>query len=88
MRSFITPVLLLFVLSLLRADEKTYALELVARVELPTVVWSVGDTAGGSDCWGYVDDEGTDYAIMGVLDGTAIVRAEDQKIITTIPGPE
>ncbi len=88
MRSFITPVLLLFVLSLLRADEKTYALELVARVELPTVVWSVGDTAGGSDCWGYVDNEGTDYAIMGVLDGTAIVRAEDQKIITTIPGPE
>ena len=88
MRSFITPVLLLFVLSLLRADEKTYALELVARVELPTVVWSVGDTAGGSGCWGYVDDEGTDYAIMGVLDGTAIVRAEDQKIITTIPGPE
>ena len=88
MMSFITPILLLFVLSLLRADEKTYALELVARVELPTVVWSVGDTAGGSDCWGYVDDEGTDYAIMGVLDGTAIVRAEDQKIITTIPGPE
>ena len=88
MRSFISPVLLFCVLSFLWADEKTYSFELVSRVELPTVIWSVGDTAGGSDCWGYVDNEGTDYAIMGVLDGTAIVRAEDQKIITTVPGPE
>ena len=88
MRSQILHVLSLLFLSILCADDKTYAFELVARVELPTVIWSVGDTSGGSDCWGYVDNEGTDYAIMGVLDGTAIVRAEDQKIITTVPGPE
>ena len=88
MRSFISPVILFCVLSLLRADDKTYHLDHVSRVEFPAKIWSVGDTSGVSDCWGYVDKEGNDYAIVGVLDGTAIVRVEDKKIITTIPGPE
>lgn len=65
-----------------------YHLDPVARMTFPNVVHSVGDTAGGSDCWGYVDKEGNDYAIMGVLDGTAIVRVNDLELITTIPGPK
>ncbi|MDP7061027.1 MAG: hypothetical protein QF416_11215, partial [Candidatus Marinimicrobia bacterium] len=88
MRSFISPVLLLYALTLLRADDKTYHLDHVSRVEFPVKIWSAGDTSGVSDCWGYVDKEGNDYAIVGVLDGTAIVKVEDQKIITTISGPE
>ena len=80
MRSFISPVLLLYALTLLRADDKTYHLDHVSRVEFPVKIWSAGDTSGVSDCWGYVDKEGNDYAIVGVLDGTAIVKVEDQKL--------
>ena len=69
------------------AQDKVYYLDPIARISFPNLVHSVGDTAGGSDCWGYVDEEGNDYAIMGVLDGTAIVRVNDLKLIATVPGP-
>ena len=88
MRLCISPILLLFFLSILLSDDKTYHLDHAARVEFPVKIWSAGDTSGVSDCWGYVDKEGNDYAIVGVLDGTAIVRVQDLKIITTISGPE
>ncbi|MBH31648.1 MAG: hypothetical protein CMG71_06625 [Candidatus Marinimicrobia bacterium] len=73
--------------SFLFAQDFSYHLDPVARLTFSSVVYSVGDTAGGSDCWGYVDRKGNDYAIMGILDGTAIVRVNDLKVIATVPGP-
>ena len=81
------PILVAFISSFLFAQDVTYHLDPIARVTFPNLVYSVGDTAGGSDCWGYVDRNGNDYAIMGVLDGTAIVRVNDLKVIATVPGP-
>ena len=88
MRLCISPILLLLFFSILLSDDKTYHLDHAARVEFPVKIWSAGDTSGVSDCWGYVDKEGNDYTIVGVLDGTAIVRVQDLKIISTISGPE
>ena len=42
---------------------------------------------GGSDVWGYTTPAGEDYAIMGILEGVVIIRAEDLAIIDTILGP-
>ena len=46
-----------------------------------------GEGNGGSDVWGYTTPTGEDYAIMGILEGVVIIRAEDLAIIDTILGP-
>ena len=46
-----------------------------------------GEGNGGSDVWGYTTPAGEDYAIMGILEGVVIIRAEDLAIIDTILGP-
>ncbi len=42
---------------------------------------------GTSDVWGYVAPDGSEYAIVGVIDGTAIVSVPDLEVLHTIPGP-
>ena len=42
---------------------------------------------GTSDVWGHVAPDGSEYAIIGVLDGTAIVSVPDLEVLHTIPGP-
>ena len=46
-----------------------------------------GDSVGGSDVWGWTGDDGTEYAIMGVLGGVAFVNTTTMEVITTVPGP-
>ena len=43
--------------------------------------------SGGSDCWGWVDGEGREYALMGVSDGLAILNTETMGVVNIIPGP-
>ncbi len=43
---------------------------------------------GGSDVWGYTASDGQEYAIMGILNGTAIVSVPDLDIVDIIPGPK
>lgn len=45
-----------------------------------------GQTAG-TDCWGWTGPDGTEYAIMGVETGIAIVNAETVEPIQIVPGP-
>ena len=42
---------------------------------------------GTSDVWGYTAPDGSEYAIVGILDGTAVVSVPDLEILHTIPGP-
>ena len=49
--------------------------------------YSGSDTSGGSDVWGYTTPEGEEYAIMGVYEGVAVIRAIDLEVIDIIPGP-
>ena len=50
--------------------------------------YSGSDTSGGSDVWGYTTPEGEEYAIMGVYEGVAVIRAIDLEVIDIIPGPQ
>ena len=42
---------------------------------------------GSSDCWGWTDANGTDYAIIGNQFSLAFVRASDGVVLDTIAGP-
>lgn len=60
------------------------ALELVGTVTFP----ATANGNGTSDVWGYTAPDGSEYAIVGVLDGTAIVSVPDLTVLHTIPGPQ
>jgi len=60
------------------------ALELVGTVTFP----ATANGNGTSDVWGYTAPDGSEYAIVGVLGGTAIVSVPDLDILHTIPGPQ
>ncbi len=47
-----------------------------------------GDTTGGSDCWGWTAPDGTEYALMGVREGIAIVNAHTMQVKGVVPGPQ
>ena len=70
------------------AQPNGYSLELVGRIWFPSQEWNSGDTTGGSDVWGYTAPDGEEYAIMGVLEGVAIVKASTLEVIDVVPGPQ
>ncbi|MEZ4764716.1 MAG: hypothetical protein R3C26_16525 [Calditrichia bacterium] len=45
------------------------------------------DTTGGTDVWGYTAPDGSEYAIMGVRDGIAVVKVPEMELIDLIDGP-
>ncbi|MCH7495025.1 MAG: choice-of-anchor B family protein [Candidatus Marinimicrobia bacterium] len=57
-----------------------------ASFQFPITIFD-GDSVGGSDVWGWTGDDGTEYAIMGVLGGVAFVNTTTMEVITTVPGP-
>ena len=79
-------IVLFFGLQILPAQSE-YTLELVDRIWFDSEIWSDGDTTGGSDVWGYTAPDGEEYALMGVMDGIAIVRVSDMEVIDIVPGP-
>ncbi len=81
-------LLIISTFSLSYAQESDYYIDHITRVSFPNIIYADNDTAGGSDVWGYTDKNGNDYAIMGVLHGTIILRVSDLNLIETIPGPE
>lgn len=61
-------------------------LELIGTVDLPALVNDEIET-GGSDVWGYVANDGSEYAIMGDIEGVSIVAVPSMKVVARIPGP-
>ena len=43
--------------------------------------------SGGTDVWGWTANDGTEYALMGVYKGIAVVNATTLDSITVVPGP-
>ncbi|MBK7141570.1 MAG: choice-of-anchor B family protein [bacterium] len=43
---------------------------------------------GGTDCWGWEDVDGKEYAIMGVATGIVFVDAQTMQVKDLIPGPQ
>ncbi len=65
MKKFLTILIMVLSISLYAQD---YNLTLVGQLDYDEDV---------NDIWGYVDSEGTEYAIMGLFNGTAIISLED-----------
>lgn len=70
-----------------------WELTLQDRLWFPSLFWE-GDTLGGSDCWGWVSPDSTNYAFMGIVDGTAVCRVVEEgpqaslELIQVVPGPK
>jgi choice-of-anchor B domain-containing protein len=77
-------VLLLALIAATPGVAQDVALELVGTVSFP----ATASGNGTSDVWGYAAPDGSEYAIVGVLDGTAIVSVPDLEVLHTIPGPQ
>ena len=72
------------------------SLELIGTVELPSMPRpgadenpnaGVPNIVGGSDVWAYTAPDGSEYAMMGTLEGIAIVAVPSLEIVAQIPGP-
>lgn len=50
------------------------------RVWFPSIAFG-SDTTSGSDCWGWTAPDGTEYALMGVYAGIAVVKADSGRTI-------
>ena len=61
-------------------------LDVVGTVSLPAIVTDSLET-GGSDVWGYVGNDGAEYAIMGDIEGVSIVAVPSMEVVARIPGP-
>jgi choice-of-anchor B domain-containing protein len=79
MKTVLLTTLLLCLTTLASAQ----VLSLDTVINFPFVTNSLGDV-GTSDCWGYTDSAGVDYAIVGNVDHVAIVRASDGAVLDTV----
>lgn len=61
-------------------------LDVIGTVDLPAIDTDSLET-GGSDVWGYVAPDGSEYAIMGEIEGVTIVAVPSLEIVARIPGP-
>jgi len=62
------------------------SIEMIGRIHFPSLLFG-SDSTSGSDCWGYTAPDGTEYALMGVNEGIAVVKAATMEVITVVPGP-
>ena len=65
-------------------------LEHIGTVEFETTGFVNDENyrVGGSDVWGYTAPDGSEYALMGVLDGLAIVKVPALDVVAHVDGPE
>ncbi|MCH7638983.1 MAG: choice-of-anchor B family protein [Bacteroidetes bacterium] len=68
------------------APAQAQHLELIGTVDLPAIDTDTLET-GGSDVWGYVAGDGSEYAIMGEIEGVSIVAVPSLEVVARIPGP-
>jgi choice-of-anchor B domain-containing protein len=66
--------------------QQSYDVNVMGRIWFSGLAFGA-DTTGGSDCWGYTASDGTEYALMGVVEGIAVVNAATMEVITVVPGP-
>lgn len=62
-------------------------LELVGALQFPVDTTANPEGSGGSDVWAYTAPDGSEYALMGVLDGVSVVAVPSMEVVAHIPGP-
>ncbi len=85
MSRILSMIFILATLSLwgMEAKASDYVLDSIATFTYP----SAGNL-GGSGCWGYKAPDGTQYGIMGVRDGVAIININTRTSVQVVPGPK
>ncbi|MEM0961223.1 MAG: choice-of-anchor B family protein [Bacteroidota bacterium] len=86
--------------ALLVVPASAQQLDLIGTVELPTVPRpgaddpdeperevGIPDVIGGSDVWAYTAPDGSEYALMGNVEGIAIVAVPSLEVVAQIDGP-
>ncbi len=68
------------------APAQAQHLDVIGTVDLPAIDTDSLET-GGSDVWGYVAPDGSEYAIMGEIEGVTIVAVPSLEVVARIPGP-
>ncbi|MEM6326944.1 MAG: choice-of-anchor B family protein [Bacteroidota bacterium] len=61
-------------------------LELIGTVPMPAIV-NDSTEVGGTDVWPYIAPDGSEYAIMGELNGVSIVAVPSLEVVARVPGP-
>jgi choice-of-anchor B domain-containing protein len=82
----IRSLLALAAVAIFAGPLRAQSLELVGTVDLPAFVTDTLET-GGSDVWGYTAPDGSEYALMGTIEGIAIVAIPSLRVVASIPGP-
>ena len=72
--------------SSLAASVSAQTLDLVGTVDLPALVNDEIET-GGSDVWSYTAPDGSEYAIMGTIEGVSIVAVPSLEVVANVAGP-
>ena len=85
--------------ALLAVPAGAQTLELIGTVEVPTIprpgadeppeegAIGIPDVVGGSDVWPYVANDGSEYVIMGDVEGLTIVAVPSLEVVAHVDGP-
>ena len=84
-KTILFSILLLWIMTDVSGLSSTAVLERIGVIHFPTTMFS-GDTVGGSDVWGWTGPDGTEYALIGVLNGIAVVNTSTMQVVATVPG--
>ncbi len=85
-KTLLFSVLVFWAVTDISGQSYTASLEKIGLIQFPTTMFS-GDSVGGSDVWGWTGYDGTEYALMGVLNGIAVVNTSTMQVVTIVPGP-
>ena len=84
-KAILFSILLLGIITDGSGLSSTAVLEKIGVIQFPTTI-AFGDTVGGTDVWGWTGNDGTEYALMGVLSGIAVVNTSTMQVVTIVPG--
>lgn len=99
-RSALLAAALAVALGLSSGPAVAQTLDLIGEIELPTIPRPGADTeepqpgrvglparVGGSDVWPYTAPDGSEYAIMGDVNGVSIIAVPSLEVVAHVDGP-
>ena len=85
-KAILFSILLLWIITDRSGLSSTAVLQKIGVIQFATAFFG-NDSVGGSDVWGWTGSDGTEYALMGVLSGIAVVNTSTMQVVTIVPGP-
>ena len=84
--SFNYTLLILFLLQIVPSNANGGKLQRIGSIQfVPNINGT--DSTGASDVWGWTGPDSTEYAIMGIAAGVAIINTNIMEVVSIVPGP-